>query len=353
MKKLARCVGIAAAILATAACARDPGDNPAEEVATPQEVLVFGSVESIIQWLKDEQWWGEVTDAQLAGVPHVVITGIAPGWQKAAQEITVPEKKEIFYRLMLPLALRANEIVRDRRTRLEQMAAAARQQSALDAEDLEWLRQGSVSLRISSEEEAATLGSDMQQVLAVIEEALYKLDEIPPGLLLGQAAYESGYGTSRFAVEGNALFGQWTYGGEGMVPENQRKKLGDHRIASYEWPFDSVRGYFINISSHPAYEDLRALRARLKREGKDVTSLALADGLVRYSERGQAYVDTLKGIIRTNGLDRADTAAFRDEAMRFMFTADNEAEAAELREEIDELRRTGELESIVARMRLE
>lgn len=103
---------------------------------------------------------------------------------------------------------------------------------------------------------------------------------------MGQAAYESGYGTSRFAVKGNALFGQWTFGGEGMISDQQRKQLGDHRIASYEWPFDSVRAYYINLSSHPAYEDFRRLRAELKAEGKPLSSFTLAEGLKSYSERG-------------------------------------------------------------------
>lgn len=176
---------------------------------------------------------------------------------------------------------------------------------------------------------------------------------IPPGLALGQAAYESGYGTSRFAVEGNALFGQWTFGGEGLVPEKQRSKLGDHRIAAFDWPFDSVRGYFINLSSHPAYEELRRLRAELKAAGKPVTSLALADGLIRYSERGQEYVDTLKGIIRVNELDIADDAMFRDETMRYLVPAEDQADAEKLREEIEALRESGELAKIIARMQLE
>jgi uncharacterized FlgJ-related protein len=76
----------------------------------------------------------------------------------------------------------------------------------------------------------------------VLDNALYRVDIIPNGLALGQAAYESGYGTSRFAVEGNALFGQWTYGGTGIKPEHQRTELGDYRIAAFEWPFDSMRG---------------------------------------------------------------------------------------------------------------
>ena len=154
-------------------------------------------------------------------------------------------------------------------------------------------------------------------------------------------------------MEGNALFGQWTFGGKGLVPEQQRQHLGDHRIASFDWPFDSVRGYFINLSSHPAYEEFRRLRADLKAAGKPVTSLVLADGLIRYSERGQEYVNTLKGMIRVNGLDIADEAAFRDEPMRFLVSAEGEEAAAEMRREIEVLRASGELAEIFARMQLE
>ncbi|UCG71404.1 MAG: glucosaminidase domain-containing protein [Chromatiales bacterium] len=347
----------AASALAIAGCGPDSTDEASAAkdtaAAAPHEVLVFGGVDAIVQWLQAERWWGEVTEEQIGNVPHVVITGIAPGWQTAAQDMPVPQKKEIFYRFMLPLALRANELVRERRGRLEQMVKDLDAGQALSDEQLEGLRIAARFLRIRDEETAAQLGGDAVELRAVIDTALYRLDEIPAGLVLGQAAYESGYGTSRFAVLGNALFGQWTYSGEGLVPQQQRKHLGDHRIASYDWPFDSVRSYFLNLSSHPAYEDLRALRAKLKREGKPVTSLALVDGLRRYSERGQAYVDTLKGIIRKNGLDRADNAAFRDEPMRFVVTADGEDAATGLRKEIEHMRAAGELGEIIARMRLE
>ncbi len=220
-------------------------------------------------------------------------------------------------------------------------------------EDLAWLREAAPLLRIMNSEAAATLGDSSAEVLSVIEQALYKLDIIPAGLALGQAAYESGYGTSRFAVQCNALYGQWTFGGEGLVPEQQRSNLGDHRIAAFDWPFDSVRGYFINLSSHPAYEELRRLRAELRAADKPLTSLALADGLISYSERGQEYVDTLKGIIRVNRLDIADDALFRDEPVRFIVPAENEAAATALRQEIEDLRDTGELTRIIARMALE
>ncbi|MGI9341730.1 MAG: glucosaminidase domain-containing protein, partial [Gammaproteobacteria bacterium] len=260
----------------------------------------------------------------------------------------VAEKKEIFYRFMLPLVMHANAMVMDRRARLERMREQLAAGQSPPRDELAWLGEAAQLLRISNPEIESK-----DDAPRIVDEALYRLDVIPAGLVLGQAAYESGYGTSRFAVEGNALFGQWTYGDNGLVPEQQRKNLGDHRIAAFDWPFDSVRGYFINLSSHPAYDEFRRLRADRRAAGKPLTSLALADGLIRYSERGQKYVDTLKGIIRVNKLDIADDAVFRDEPMRFVIGAGDPEAAAALRAEIAELRESGELTRIVARMRLE
>lgn len=317
------------------------------------EVFVFSGPDEAMSWLESRSWWGEVNRGEQLDVPHAMITGINPRWRQTAQELTVPQKKEVFYRLMLPLIMHANEMVIDRRERLLEAKAMLGEQRRIGDEDIEAIRQGAVLLRVLKEDEAAELSADSDEMAGVIDELLYKLDIIPNGLALGQAAYESGYGTSRFAVEGNALFGQWTYGGKGLVPEQQRKQLGDHRIASFDWPFDSVRGYFINLMSHPAYEDFRKLRAQLRAEGKPLTSLALADGLIRYSERGQEYVDTLKGIIRVNKLDIADDAVFRDGPIQFLVGAEDSEAAEALRAEIERLRASGELDEIVSRMRLE
>jgi uncharacterized FlgJ-related protein len=322
-------------------------------LAHGQEVIVLGGVEQVMQWLQSENWWGEENRDEQLTVPHAMITGINPHWRTTSQKLPVSQKKEIFYRFMLPLILHANDMVMERRERLFRMKAALEAGGDQTNADMNALREGAVLLRIAKKEEAAALTSSSDNLGAVIDEAIYKLDIIPAGLALGQAAYESGYGTSRFAVEGNALFGQWTYGGKGLVPEQQRQSLGDHRIAAYDWPFDSVRGYFINLMSHPAYEDFRRLRAELRAAGKQLTSVALADGLIKYSERGQEYVDTLKSIMRVNHLDIADDAVFRDEPVRFVIGAEDEAAAIELRTDVERLRSSGELAQIIERMRLE
>jgi uncharacterized FlgJ-related protein len=321
--------------------------------AQSQDVIVFSSIDEAIEMMKQEDFWGEEQRGKQLDVPRIIFTGINPRWRTTSQSLPVPQKKEIFYRAMLPLILHANSMVLDRRERLLGLKEAFEAGDEIAPDDLELLRSGAVLLRAADEDSAAQLGPEDEGFAAVLDEMLYKLDVIPAGLALGQAAYESGYGTSRFAVEGNALFGQWTYGGKGLVPEQQRKSLGDHRIAAFDWPFDSVRGYFINLMSHPAYEDFRRLRAEARAAGRPLDSMELADGLIRYSERGQEYVDTLKGMIRVNGLDIADDAVFRDEPMRFAVGAEDEARAEELRRNIEAMRASGELAEIVARMRLE
>jgi uncharacterized FlgJ-related protein len=321
--------------------------------AHSQDVIVFASIDEAIEWLQTENFWGEERRDEQLEVPRVILTGINPRWRQEAQQLPVPHKKEIFYRSMLPLILHANSMALDRRASLLKIKEAHESGGEITTDDLEQLRSGAVLLRVVDMETAATLGPADENFAKVIDELLYKVDIVPAGLALGQAAYESGYGTSRFAVEGNALFGQWTYGGKGLVPEQQRKSLGDHRIAAFDWPFDSVRGYFINLMSHPAYEDFRRLRAEARAAGRPFESMELADGLIRYSERGQEYVDTLKGIIRVNGLDIADDAVFRDEPMRFSIGAEDEAAANALRSDIEAMRASGELAQIVERMRLE
>jgi len=317
-----------------------------------QDITILGSQEEAIALLKSDRWWAGRKRGRQIEVPHRIVVAIPERWRNNAPKLPVDVKKELFFSSLLPMVVHANTMVLDRRERIQQADAKLAKGGTLSPEEIPELKILAELLRISGPEKISP-ASDPSDLRKILKEALYKLDVIPGGLVLGQAAYESGYATSRFAVQGNALFGQWTYGKGGLVPEQQRKKLGDHRIASYEWPFDSIRGYFLNLSSHPAYEDFRRIRAELKASGKPLSSLALADGLRKYSERGQEYVDTLKGIIRANNLDIADNAVFRDEPMSFLMGAENPAEAEKLKKTIEEMRKSGEISKIIDRMRLE
>lgn len=320
--------------------------------ASAQEVRVFPGYEQSIAWMESIGWWGEDLRTEQLQVPRTLLIAISPRWRKHADNMPVPVKKEFFYRCLLPLVTHANWLVRQRRAWLHERDAELAAGQAPRGENLANLQKFATVLRVKSEDEASEI-SDPEEWRKIIDEILYRLDEIPAGLAIGQAAYESGWGTSRFTVEGNALFGQWTYGGEGMAPAQQRKELGDHRIAAFNWPFDSVRGYFLNLSTHPAYEKFRKLRADLRSEGKPLDSLTLADGLVNYSERGQDYVDSLKSLIRANGFNLVDAATPRDEPIAFAMGADDEESARSIAEDFENKKNSGELDKIVAQMKLE
>ncbi|KAA9130303.1 hypothetical protein F3N42_13270 [Marinihelvus fidelis] len=318
-----------------------------------KEIIVLPADQTGLDWLDSAEAWGGLDEAPSLGVPYLLFTAVGERWETMSNEMTVQRKKQIFYRFMLPLVLHANKMVRERRARVLDLQAGLADGRSLTPEDIEFLRQGLVELRIAGDDDVADLSISTPELGAWLDQVLVRLDEIPAGLALGQAAYESGYGTSRFAIQGNALFGQWTYGGEGIKPEEQRTSLGDHRIASFEWPFDSVRGYFMNLMSHPSYADFRRLRAQQRAAGEPLDSLVLADGLLKYSERGQAYVDDLKGIISHNGLDEADDVELRDEPMHFVVVADDQAAVADIETELDQMRESGELVTIYERMRLD
>lgn len=329
------------------------GQEPDSAAELPEVVVVYGR-EELVPWLESEDWWGLKEQVDQLKVPHVIITAINPSWQEYSTTLPVAVKKELFYRLMAPLVLHANKMVMDFREVLEGAREEFAANKRISEASLAVVKRLAILLPDMNEDDVETLTVDHVGMESMLEALLYRVDIVPAGLALGQAAYESGYGTSRFAVQGQSLFGQWTYKGDGIKPKEQRTgSKGDHRIKAFEWPFDSVRGYYINLFSHPAYEDFRRLRAELRAAGKPLESLVLADGLLRYSERGKDYVDSLKGIIRVNKLYRADTAVFRDEPLRFLVSEASREDAEKTRIRIVEGAESGEMALILERMRLE
>ena len=134
---------------------------------------------------------------------------------------------------------------------------------------------------------------------------------VPPSLLLAQAATESGWGTSRFAEQGNSLFGQWAWG-KGLKPTGQRtSEFGDQRIAAFGTTAQAAYAYALNLNTQHAYQDLRLRRAALRRQKQRISGSVLAETLLHYSERGPAYVHDLEALIKNNGLDGADDAYLR------------------------------------------
>ncbi|MGH8281076.1 MAG: glucosaminidase domain-containing protein, partial [Gammaproteobacteria bacterium] len=133
---------------------------------------------------------------------------------------------------------------------------------------------------------------------------LNRVDIVPVALVLAQAAQESGWGTSRFALEGNNLFGIWTWDADqGSVPVN-RPGDANHLVRVYPDVQTSVRAYLRNINVGFAYVDFRGMRARMRATGKPLDALALAGALNRYSITGDAYIENIRDMIRDNALGK-------------------------------------------------
>ena len=134
-----------------------------------------------------------------------------------------------------------------------------------------------------------------------------RMDEIPVSLAIAQAAKETGWGTSRFALEGNALFGQWTWSGEGLKPK-EAKEGESHKVMKFNILQASVRAYQRNINTHSTYKDFRKARAKLRDSNKPLDSIELSNYLNKYAETGNQYVEVLQKIIKQNKLQDFDDA---------------------------------------------
>lgn len=205
----------------------------------------------------------------------------------------VSEKKKAFFAFLQPLVEQENTVILRQRGKLVSLKYSRQLTSA----DFTWLKQMMMLYRVEDE------GKTLDQVL---DELLMRVDIIPVSLALSQSAKESAWGTSRFAVEGNNLFGQWCYHeGCGLVPANRSSKAR-HEVARYNSPLESVRSYLHNLNTHNAYQFLRELRWQQRQQQKKPTGSFLVAGLQHYSSRGETYIRELKTIMRSNRLGQYD-----------------------------------------------
>ncbi|MCW9045193.1 MAG: glucosaminidase domain-containing protein [Alphaproteobacteria bacterium] len=220
-------------------------------------------------------------------VPQIYVRGFPKGWDNSLKG---GQKKTLFYQSILPLILTVNREILDERERFSYLISHGN----LSEKQKLFLKDIGKRYRFKI---------DLEKIKpSQIKEALRRIDTIPVSMGLGQAAYESGYATSRFAAEGNALFGQWRWG-KGLVPKNQRTGMGDYRIATFPSPLGSVRAYALNLNSHKSYRGFRLEREKLRDKGETPFSgKSLINTLEAYSERGMVYVETLRGMIEKNNL---------------------------------------------------
>jgi Bax protein len=264
-----------------------------------EETFEFGSWQELAAYYEKVGYTETQWDEGLREVPRLFMTNMPSRWRNtSSKEVEVRIKKELFFRMMAPLILKSNEDILAEREKLVAWLA----QGSPDAEQTEWLHALTLRYRVLKEEDDAAVSP------AHVQELLLRVDAIPPSLTMAQSAEESGWGTSRFADVGNALFGQWAWGDKAIKPEKQRKGKGNYGIASFATPQESVSGYMLNINTHRAYGELRARRAQLRAAGKQASGMDLSPTLIHYSERGEHYVKSLNSIMRVNKLLEIDEA---------------------------------------------
>ena len=198
------------------------------------------------------------------------------------------KKRDLFIKIILPLILHENEKISEDREKLFKILG----KNFNTVGERVWLKRRFKEYKIDDRD---------------LGKLKMRMDIIPVSIAIAQAANESGWGTSRFALEGNALFGQWTWSKKGISPKNQDIN-SNHKILQFQILKASVKAYKNNLNTHNAYKDFRETRAKLREEGKKINGLDLTKYLHNYAQIGEKYVKILEQIINRNSLTDFDNA---------------------------------------------
>jgi len=232
------------------------------------------------------------------GVPPLIVENMPKDLSRIPE---VETRKQIFFKIMLPLILLVNEEILAEREQLLDIQQQYIKTKTLSTEQNATLQALAARYKVNLE----TSGVDQ-----AIEILLRRANIIPVDLALAQAANESAWGTSRFSLVANNLFGQWTFTpGQGIVPEG-RPEGEIYEVRKFSSIYDSVRSYANNLNTHHAYQDFRMLRQEQDTE-QNPDGLALAEGLLSYSIRGEDYIREIQAMIRHNNLQRLGNVSLR------------------------------------------
>ena len=200
----------------------------------------------------------------------------------------VKKRKNLFIQIILPLVIKENQNIRLERKKLFSILNKNKNTKA----EKNWIAK--------KLKQYGVVKNDLSTLKV-------RMDEVPISLVIAQAAKETGWGTSRFAQEGNALFGQWTWSGEGIKPAAADNNT-THKVMKFNVLQASIKAYQRNLNTHSSYKQFRSVRAELRDEEKKLDSLVLSKYLDKYAETGKEYVKILQQIIRQNQLKDFDDA---------------------------------------------
>ena len=261
-------------------------ENLFEDVFSIEEVptdTVRLSAETINQLFKDTKY--SLADVRKNKIVKPINLSLLPTEIKNIE--STKKKKNLFIKIILPLILEENNRIKVDRKKLFKI----------------------LNKNMNSETEKKWLNSKFKQY-GVLNKDLstlkVRMDIVPVSLAIAQAAKETGWGTSRFAIEGNALFGQWTWSGEGIKPAGVNSEDAKHKVMKFKVLKASVRAYQRNLNTHGSYKNFRSERAKMRDNDEKLDSLILADYLDKYAATGKEYTKIIKQIIKQNSLQDFD-----------------------------------------------
>lgn len=251
-----------------------------------RQILGFGnniSARTIISLFEEENY--NLKDIrQGKAVDPVFLSKLPTG---IANIDNIGDRKKLFIKVILPLVIYENNKILEDRNYLNQISS----EKSLSKQETVWLDKKLKEYKVKAGD---------------IEELKKRMDVIPPSLAIAQAAYETGWGTSRFAMEGNSLYGARTWKkGKGIVP-NDRGEEQKFEVLSFKIIRASISSYKKNLNTHQSYNEFRKARAIQRKEKNRVFGLELSQYLNKYSEIGDVYVQRLKKIIEQNSLTDFD-----------------------------------------------
>ena len=243
------------------------------------------SANTIKQLFEDTKY--SLRDVRKTKLVKPVSLSLLPNEMKMIE--STKKRKELFIQIILPLIIKENNIIRSDRKKLFKIL---NKKSYNSENEKRWLKKKFKQYGVAKKD---------------ISTLKVRMDVIPTSIAIAQAAKETGWGTSRFALEGNALFGQWTWSGEGIRPAGADDNT-KHKVMKFKVLQASVKAYHRNLNTHSSYRAFRSVRAELRDADEELDSLILSEYLDQYAETGKEYVKILQQIIRQNELTDFDDA---------------------------------------------
>ena len=243
------------------------------------------SASTIKQLFKETNY--NLDEVRKKGIVKPIKLSLLPGEMKKIE--STKKKKNLFIQIVLPLIIEENNRIKLDRKKLFAILNRSNNTNA----EKKWL-----NLKFK---QYGVLKKDLSTLKV-------RMDEVPISLAIAQAAKETGWGTSRFAIEGNALFGQWTWSGDGIKPAGIDTDNVTHKVMKFKVLKASVRAYQRNLNTHPSYREFRRIRAEQRDREEKLNSLELVKFLDKYAATGKEYTEVIKKIIEQNSLTDFDDA---------------------------------------------